>query len=167
LQAHTFLTVAGAGGGPDYRIYVDDSNLDRGDGLVVGISLAHAAATLSQLLILELVAGGVTTVVIAVATWLIVRGGLRPPDRMGTTARIAATDLSRRVEPATGAAEVGRLGLAINAMLGQLETAFTERAANEQRLRLRVGRVARAAHPTDVDPWIRRADATQPRHAHG
>jgi two-component system OmpR family sensor kinase len=30
---------------------------------------------------------------------------------------------------------VGRLGLAINAMLGQLETAFAERAANEQRLR--------------------------------
>lgn len=135
MQAHTFLTVAGSAGGPDYRIYVDDSNLDRGDRLVVGISLADAAATLSQLLILELVAGGVTTVVIAVATWLIVRGGLRPLDRMGTTARIAATDLSRRVEPATGATEVGRLGLAINAMLGQLETAFAERAANEQRLR--------------------------------
>jgi two-component system OmpR family sensor kinase len=54
---------------------------------------------------------------------------------MGTAARSAATDLSRRVEPATDTSEVGRLGLAINDMLRQLETAFAERAANEQRLR--------------------------------
>src|SRR6202035_2904891 len=54
---------------------------------------------------------------------------------MVTAAPSAATDLSRRVEPATDTSEVGRLGLAINDMLGQLETAFAGRAANEQRLR--------------------------------
>ncbi len=39
------------------------------------------------------------------------------------------------MQPATESTEVGRLGLAINTMLGQLEAAFAERAANEQRLR--------------------------------
>jgi len=48
---------------------------------------------------------------------------------------IAAGDLSRRVEPANSKTEVGRLGLALNAMLGQIEAAFAEREAGERRLR--------------------------------
>ena len=55
---------------------------------------------------------------------------------MGETAgAIAAGDLSRRVEPADEHTEVGRLGLALNAMLGQIESAFAERTASEARLR--------------------------------
>ena len=62
--------------------------------------------------------------------------GLRPLERIGRTAgAIAAGDLSRRVEPATERTEVGRLGLALNAMLGRLERAFAERHASEERLR--------------------------------
>ena len=58
------------------------------------------------------------------AAWL-VRLSLRPLDRMGTTAGIiAGGDLSRRVSPATPRTEVGRLGLALNAMLDRLEAAF-------------------------------------------
>src|ERR1019366_1113873 len=61
---------------------------------------------------------------------------LRPLDRMGATAgAIAAGDLSRRVSPAESRTEVGRLGLALNAMLGQIEDAFAERQASEDRLR--------------------------------
>jgi two-component system, OmpR family, sensor kinase len=134
-QPQTFLTVAGSNGGSGYRLYVDASGAGQGDLLVVALPLTDTAATLSQLLILELIAGGAITMVILVATWLIVRRGLRPLERMGHTARVAATDLSRRVEPETESTEVGRLGLAINTMLSQLEAAFAERAANEQRLR--------------------------------
>jgi two-component system OmpR family sensor kinase len=55
---------------------------------------------------------------------------------MGATARsIAASDLSRRVSPSSEKTEVGRLGLALNTMLAQLESAFSQRAASEQRLR--------------------------------
>src|SRR5579862_690606 len=55
---------------------------------------------------------------------------------MGETAgAIAAGDLSRRVEPADDYTEVGRLGLALNSMLGQIEEAFDERKASEARLR--------------------------------
>jgi two-component system OmpR family sensor kinase len=50
-------------------------------------------------------------------------------------ADIAAGDLSRRVEPATSKSEIGRLGLALNAMLSQIEAAFAERTESNQRLR--------------------------------
>ena len=69
--------------------------------------------------------------------WWVVRLGLRPLERMGDTAgRIAAGDLSQRVEPAEPDTEVGRLGLSLNAMLHQIEQAFAERAASEERLRV-------------------------------
>jgi two-component system OmpR family sensor kinase len=62
--------------------------------------------------------------------------GLRPLDRIGETAgAIAAGDLDRRVEPATERTEVGRLGLALNAMLARLEQSFAQRRASEDRLR--------------------------------
>jgi two-component system OmpR family sensor kinase len=138
LQARTFLTTQGAGpgAGSSFRVYVDTAQ-NRGSGnlLIVALPLDEVNATSSQLLILELIAGAATTVIVLVATWLIVRRGLRPLERMGTMARAAATDLSRRVEPADGVTEVGQLGVAINAMLSQLEKAFAERAAGEQRLR--------------------------------
>jgi two-component system OmpR family sensor kinase len=62
--------------------------------------------------------------------------GLRPLDGIAATAgAIAAGDLTRRVRPAEPTTEVGRLGLALNAMLGQIEAAFAERRASEARLR--------------------------------
>ena len=64
------------------------------------------------------------------------RLGLRPLDRMGETAgAIAAGDLSGASARPTERTEVGRLGLALNAMLGQIEQAFAERQASEDRLR--------------------------------
>ena len=55
---------------------------------------------------------------------------------MATTAGIiAGGDLSRRVSPATPRTEVGRLGLALNAMLDRLEQAFARRQESEDRLR--------------------------------
>src|SRR5207244_4201033 len=65
-----------------------------------------------------------------------VRLGLRPLNRIEATAgQIAAGDLSRRVSPATQRTEVGRLGLALNAMLERLEQAFAQREASEEHLR--------------------------------
>src|SRR5581483_10008763 len=53
----------------------------------------------------------------------------------GTARTISAGDLSQRVSPAGGASEVGQLGLALNTMLDDIEAAFAEREATEQRLR--------------------------------
>jgi two-component system OmpR family sensor kinase len=59
---------------------------------------------------------------------------------MGETAgAIAAGDLSRRVEPADDDTEIGKLGTSLNAMLAQIEAAFDERRASEDRLRRFVG----------------------------
>ncbi len=44
-------------------------------------------------------------------------------------------DPPRRVEPADSTTEVGRLGLALNEMLGRIEQAFAAQEASEQRLR--------------------------------
>jgi two-component system OmpR family sensor kinase len=52
-----------------------------------------------------------------------------------TAGAIAAGDLSRRVERADDRTEVGRLGLALNAMLTQIESAFKAREASERKLR--------------------------------
>jgi two-component system OmpR family sensor kinase len=93
-------------------------------------------STLDRLLVLEVGVSGGVTIVLLVATWFIVRRGLRPLRRMGETARtIVASDLSRRVEPANERTEVGQLGQALNTMLDQLEAAFAERARTEQKLR--------------------------------
>src|SRR5689334_4238506 len=103
---------------------------------LVAIPLKDASQTLHRLLLVEgLVIGGVLVLLGALA-WFVVGIGLRPLDRMGATAgAIAAGDLSRRVEPATERTEVGRLGLALNGMLAQIEKAFAEREASESRLR--------------------------------
>nr|WP_246851617.1 HAMP domain-containing sensor histidine kinase [Patulibacter sp. SYSU D01012] len=103
---------------------------------VSAVPLADVDATLSRLLRTEaMVIGGALALLVALA-WLIVRVGLRPLDRMATTAgEIAAGRLDQRVEETAPGTEVGRLGRALNGMLGRLERAFREREASEERLR--------------------------------
>jgi two-component system OmpR family sensor kinase len=128
------FTVPGSGGVGHYRVY--DETTPAGNLLMVAVPLDDVDSTLSQLLVLELAIAGGVTLVVVLATALLVRRGLRPLERIGSTARsIVLSDLSQRVTPATERTEVGRLGLALNTMLGQLEEAFKEREANEQRLR--------------------------------
>ena len=130
------LTVDAKGGGdPRYRVEATPARAAPGM-LVVAVPLTEADATLDALLRVEaLVIGGVLLILGVSAAWL-VRLGLRPLDRMATTAGIiAGGDLSRRVSPATPRTEVGRLGLALNAMLDRLEDAFARRQESEDRLR--------------------------------
>jgi two-component system, OmpR family, sensor kinase len=119
---------------PDFRVLA--SSLRGGGTLVLAIPLTEVNSTLRQLLVVEfLVGGGVLALMAALALWL-VRVGLRPLEGIGATAgAIAAGDLARRVEPADERTEVGRLGLALNSMLAQIEAAFEQRRASENRLR--------------------------------
>ena len=107
-----------------------------GGTLIVAIPLTDVTSTLHRLIFLMLGVGiGVLIAVAGVALWR-VRAGLRPLEKMGETAgAIAAGDLTRRVEPTDDKTEVGRLGLALNAMLAQIEAAFEERRRSESRLR--------------------------------
>ncbi|HEV7678847.1 MAG TPA: HAMP domain-containing sensor histidine kinase [Candidatus Dormibacteraeota bacterium] len=129
----TYITVAGSGAIGHYRVIVDN---EQGNFLIVAAPMDDVQSTLDRLLVLEVGVSGGVTIVLLVATWLIVRRGLRPLRRMGETARtIVASDLSSRIEPANERTEVGQLGLALNTMLDQLEAAFAERARTEQKLR--------------------------------
>jgi two-component system, OmpR family, sensor kinase len=118
-----------------YRYYAAATPAAAGGLTVVAVPFTEGA-TLHRLLLVEaLVIGGVL-LALAAAAWWLVRLGLRPLDRIGATAgAIAAGDLSHRVERAEPRTEVGRLGLALNAMLARLEEAFAERRASEERLR--------------------------------
>ena len=140
LPAHPvtgdYVDVAGSGVVSDYRMYAGPAVDGTGNLLLVAIPLDSVNATLNNLLILELgISGGIVIIVLA-AGWLLVRRGLRPLERMANTAgSIVATDLGKRVEPSNNTTEVGRLGLALNTMLAQLQDAFAERQRNEERLR--------------------------------
>jgi two-component system OmpR family sensor kinase len=120
--------------GERYRVLAEAT----GPGLVTvaAIPLEDVDDTLARLLLVEaLVIVGIL-VVLGASAWWVVGLGLRPLDRIGETAgAIAAGKLDRRVEPADARTEVGRLGLALNAMLARLEQAFAQRRASEDRLR--------------------------------
>jgi two-component system, OmpR family, sensor kinase len=118
-----------------YRVYAFRTG-DQPGTTLVAIPLNDVTQTLHRLLRVEaLVIAGVLLALGALSWWL-VRIGLRPLDRIGATAgAIAAGDLSHRVESTNPRTEVGRLGIALNDMLGQIEKAFAERTASENRLR--------------------------------
>ncbi|HEX6262293.1 MAG TPA: ATP-binding protein [Actinomycetota bacterium] len=123
-----------SGDGTQYRVLADA--LAEGGTILVAIPLTSTSATLQRLLLIE--AGVTAAVLLAVGLlgFFVVRRGLRPLDRIADAAgAIAAGDLSARVRPANDRTEVGRLGLALNTMLSQIETAFSERQASEDRLR--------------------------------
>jgi two-component system OmpR family sensor kinase len=118
-----------------YQAYASRDPEDAGI-TVAAVPLRDVDQTLSRLRLVEaLVILGVLGA-LGVTAFFVVRLGLRPLHRIETTAgQIAAGDLSRRVSPATERTEVGRLGLALNAMLARLEQAFAQREASEERLR--------------------------------
>ncbi len=130
------FTVGSVGSsGLRYRVFVSRDPEDAGLTLVA-VPLSEVDQTLNRLLLVELLVILGVLAALGVSAFFVVRLGLRPLDRMEVTAgQIAAGELSRRVSPATSKTEVGRLGLALNAMLDRLEQAFSEREASEDRLR--------------------------------
>ena len=132
-SAELFIAAA-ADGSPSYRVLA--APLEGGGTVIIAIPLSDLDATLAQLAVIELAAGLAVLVLLGLATWWIVRRGLRPLERMGETAGlIAAGDLARRVAVDDPRSEVGQLGIALNAMLERLEAAFARQAATEERLR--------------------------------
>jgi two-component system, OmpR family, sensor kinase len=135
VKADTPLTVSGSGGS-QYRLLVEPLARQPDEFVVLAIPLTEVSSTLTQVVILEATIGAAVVVALVVLTLVIVRIGLRPLERMGHTAEaIAGGDLSQRVSPATPRTEIGRLGLALNGMLSQIESAFAERTQSELRLR--------------------------------
>jgi two-component system OmpR family sensor kinase len=129
-------TLAGTTDRSQYRASIWHEDLFQGNDVVLAIPLGDVQSTLSQLLQLEVLISLGVVAAMAILAFVIIRISLRPLQKMGAVAKeIAAGDLARRVEPATPRTEIGRLGLALNGMLSQIESAFAERTASNRRLR--------------------------------
>jgi two-component system, OmpR family, sensor kinase len=116
-----------------------------GNGSVaVATPLTAVGSTLAQLARFELIIGGIVLVVLAGLGYVAVRRSLRPLiDVEHTAAAIAAGDLTRRVPESDPRTEVGKLSVALNGMLSQIETAFRAREASEREARTSEDRMRR------------------------
>jgi two-component system OmpR family sensor kinase len=127
----------------DYRVM--SVVTDRGDILVTGLQLVNVTSTLATI---AWILGGVSLVALVVtglAGVVIVRRALRPLNRVAATAsRVAELPLDKgeialsvRVpEPDTDPrTEVGKVGAALNRMLGHIGNALAARHASEMRVR--------------------------------
>ena len=140
--AGTFLNVPAVDGSMRYRVLLRQS--PGGTTIVTAASLQPVDEAVQQLLRTLTIAGLIGLTAASLASWLVIQHGLRPVDRMvETAAAIAAGDLSRRVPDADAETELGRLGAALNEMLGQIEAGVREREAGQAKLRRFV---ADAAH---------------------
>ena len=133
-RADTLFTVSDVVGGSDWQVRTVQLPDDR--IVAIAVPLGSVEATLGRLLIIECIVGGIILVFIGVVATVVVALGLRPLTRIERTAEaIAAGDLQRRVPDSDPRTETGRLGAALNVMLGRLAAAISERERSEQRLR--------------------------------
>jgi two-component system OmpR family sensor kinase len=128
-----FFTTGSTSGSEQWRTLV---TTDNGNTVVIAVPTGEVSNSLHRLTLIEVFGGAVLLAILCAGSWIILRRGLRPLEEMASTAgEIAGGDLSQRVAPADEVSEVGRLGLALNTMLDEIEEAFAERDATEQRLR--------------------------------
>ena len=121
-DAVRYFTAPAASGGGRYRVRASIDPGRRDQLLIVATPLHDVDAALHRLFLIELfVTLAVLAALVGLALW-VVRIGLKPLVEIEhTAAAIAAGDLSKRVERAEPTTEVGRLGLALNAMLARIE----------------------------------------------
>jgi two-component system OmpR family sensor kinase len=109
--------------------------------VAIALPLAPIRQTVRRLWIIETVVGVGVLILLAGAAWLVLTWGMRPLEQITATATaIAAGDLTRRVPVAAprerfARTEVGRLSLAVNGMLTNIESALAARSRSEGRLR--------------------------------
>jgi two-component system OmpR family sensor kinase len=124
---------------PNNRVHwrMEIVSMNNGDYLFVGRNMSEIEYAVSQLVWIDLLVGLGVLLALAAVGAAIVRTSLRPLQEIEQTAgAIAAGDLTRRVpdpepEAEVPQSELGRLSRALNAMLAQIEAAFTARALSE------------------------------------
>jgi two-component system OmpR family sensor kinase len=103
-----------------------------GGSMMISQSLAGIDQTIHRLVGVQIAVGIILLVILAGVGTLVVRRSLRGLEDVEHTAvAIAGGDLSRRMPQRDPRTEVGQLSLALNQMLGQIETAFAQRTASE------------------------------------
>nr|WP_296774405.1 HAMP domain-containing sensor histidine kinase [Rhodococcus sp. (in: high G+C Gram-positive bacteria)] len=103
---------------------------------VVAQSLTPTKITVERLLVLQLIIGVIVLGILAVLTYFVVRRSLRPLVQVEeTAAAIAAGDLHERVPERSSRTELGKLSIALNGMLSQIQRAFAASEASEEAAR--------------------------------
>ena len=138
-EDHQPYTVVSANGRVHWRMAIWPMN--NGDYLFVGRNLTEIEVAVGRLVWIDVLVGLAVLMAMAAVGAAIVRTSLVPLVQIEQTAgAIAAGDLTRRVPDPEPHAEVprselGRLSRALNAMLAQIEAAFTARARSESAAR--------------------------------
>ena len=131
--------------GTEGEFRVISNPMPDGQVLVTGLPFSQVNDTVLRLALLIGVIGLAGVAAAAVAGTIVVRGALRPLDRVAATAaRVSELPLDRgevalaeRVPPADAdpRTEVGRVGAALNRMLEHVASALTARQASENKVR--------------------------------
>lgn len=107
-----------------------------GGTTTVAVSLDETNDIVARLVVLQLGIGAGVLVLLGVAGYFVVRRSLRPLREVERTAvTIADGDLHERVPERDPRTEVGRLSVALNTMLTQIQSAFAASAASEDAAR--------------------------------
>ena len=121
--------------GADFRVATTVLPSSLGS-VIVAQSLADFDKTTHQIAVVFLLIGGLVLLFIAFASRQVIKVGMRPLERIEETAeKIAAGDLSARLDNYEPETEVGRLSTSLNIMLSRIEEAFDARMQSEDKLR--------------------------------
>ncbi|MEH0846209.1 HAMP domain-containing sensor histidine kinase [Micromonospora sp. CPCC 205711] len=132
------------------------AQLPNGQMAAIAQNLTDVDLAVKRLVWIDLLVGGAVLILLASVGAAIVRTSLKPLVEIErTAAAIAGGDLTRRVpDPEEGqpcaTSELGRLSRALNAMLAQIEAAFTARAASETAARSAESSARDAAYAAQV-----------------
>ena len=131
-EARPYTAVAAKGDGRWRLVAVED----RGSAIVVGLSLDDVDKTVDRIRLVQVFGTLAVLASLGLVSWWMLRLGVHPIEDMAHTAdAIAAGDLSQRVEHPGERTEAGRLGVALNSMLGRIEEAFRAQEASEAKVR--------------------------------
>ncbi|MGJ4087695.1 sensor histidine kinase [Corynebacterium jeikeium] len=109
---------------------------DDGTITIVALPLEEEEHIISRLVLLQVIIGLTVVGLVILASMYLVRRALRPLNEVELTAsKISNGDLGQRVPNWRPNTEVGRLSLALNKMLAQIQSAFVAIGASERQAR--------------------------------
>ena len=104
--------------------------------VVISTSLDSVINTVSRMRDIMIIGSAGVVLLIGLGVFWLLWRGLRPIETMATQAElITAGNLTDRVTPQDPRSEVGRLGSALNGMLGRIEASIDEREADQELMR--------------------------------
>ena len=121
--------------GADFRVATTVLPSSLGS-VIVAQSLNDFDKTTHRIGVVFLIIGGLVLIFIAFASRQVIKLSMKPLEKIEATAeKIAAGDLSARLENFEPDTEVGRLSTSLNTMLSRIEESFAARAESENKLR--------------------------------